>query len=107
MTRGSGKLNTHGTFLRHRVAATQESVHAGWCSLRKTRNGDDASFADSFRNAGCLVGHRNHWGVGERRNSEFDVLFWTTGKGTLNRQTAKEVVSQIAAYPPAAVAPRG
>jgi hypothetical protein len=61
------KLATHKTLLRHRVAATQKSVHAGFCSLRRTRDADDgadASCADSICNARRLGGHRDLWVVG-------------------------------------------
>jgi len=63
----SGKLATHGTFLRHRIAATRKRVHVGWRSLRRTRDADDgadASSADRICNAGCLGIHGDRWGAG-------------------------------------------
>src|SRR5580658_8972864 len=60
----SGRLATHATFLRHRIATTRKRVHSGWCSARRTRDAANVSFADRLRNAGRPGGRRDHWGLG-------------------------------------------
>jgi hypothetical protein len=60
----SGRLATHATFLRHRIATTRKRVHSGWRSARRTRDAANVSFADRLRNAGRPGGRRDHWGLG-------------------------------------------